>query len=647
MTKSTYDTNMSKLQLWARAYYEDDNPIATDEEYDSLYKLVKEYENTTKVTPPRNSPTINIGAEAKSSVMKSNHLSQMWSQKDIFDTTELKKWLNSRKTPSNTMSYLCEPKYDGASLNLIYEHGVLQKAITRGNGLIGEDVTSNASVINSIPQTIKYKELIEIRGEIIIKKSDFDIINAQRMKLGESLFANPRNAASGSLRHQDITIVSQRKLYFQVWGVGKNTLINSTNSDLMEFIYSQGFNRPPINKVCKTLQEIEDIYHEMIDKRSNIDIGLDGMVIKINSISDQRVLGYGTKAPKWSCAYKFPATEKITTIKDIKLQIGRTGIITPVAILDSVHIDGSNISKATLHNFDEIDRLDLRLNDKVILIKSGDIIPKITKVLHDRRDGNEIKFKIPEECPNCNKNIHKDGALLKCKNIECSSVLSSKIVHLVSKDCLDIKGLGPKTIELLLSRNIITSVLDLFRLNKNDSRLYEYTNHEEIINNIKAIKGIELHRFIYSLGIDLCGQHMSKMIAKNFPNDFMNLTTTQLQSLDKVKYSSINSYIAFMNENIDFVNKLFNIIKPTSRINKVPSNNHFLNTNVVITGTLSIGRSAIKEELESYGATVSSSVSTNTDYLIYGNNSGSKYEKAISLGIKTINELEYKELVLI
>ena len=451
-TNEEYDLNIEKLISWAHAYYVEDNPVATDEEYDKLARACLAFEQTFPEKSHPNSPNKRVGGMVLDGFEKASHLSRMWSQEDVFDTQELVDWINRAKKVNTNLEFMCEPKFDGASLNLIYENGLLKQAITRGDGSVGEDVTNNVKTIHSIPLQIKEQGLLEIRGEIVIKKADFEKINEQRAKNGEALFANPRNAASGSLRQLDPTITASRKLFFNVWGVGENSLEFTKTSEMMQYIYSLGFATPPLQTITKEVDGIEETYHKIIAARDSIEMMLDGMVVKINDIETQEELGYTVKFPRWSCAYKFPAVEKTTKIKAIIQQVGRTGVITPVAVVEPTHIDGSTVERASLHNYDEIERLDLRINDEVIIIKSGDIIPKITKVFHDRRDGTQSEVARPTNCPECGSELHDEGTLIKCQNLDCPSIVANSIIYFASKNCMNIDGLGIKIVEAISKR---------------------------------------------------------------------------------------------------------------------------------------------------------------------------------------------------
>jgi len=648
MDKNEYDKKIKTLISWAKAYYVDDDPIATDEEYDKLNREILEFEQQNPTLRDPNSPTQRVGATVLNKFQKAKHLSRMWSQEDIFNTKELEDWIKRVKKTVDNPTFVCEPKFDGASLNLIYNGGRLIQAITRGDGSIGEDVTSNVKTIHSIPLTIDYDQLIEIRGEIVIKKDDFDMINQQRVKDGEPLFANPRNAAAGSLRQLDSSITAKRKLFFNIWGIGSHSLKLQNISEIMELLWSFGFAKPPIYELCNSVQCIEKIYHQIIEQRDEISMGLDGMVIKVNNLEAQVDLGYTVKYPKWSCAYKFPAVEKVTTVIDIIYQVGRTGVVTPVAVVEPTNIDGSTVQRATLHNFDEIKRLDLKINDKVIIIKSGDIIPKITKVLSSRRDGTQIDIVAPKLCPTCKSELLNEDILIKCQNLDCPSRVVNSIIYFASKNCMNIDGLGNKIVEQLVKEQKIKDILDLYSLTYNDLidlDSFKQKKIENLLNAIENTKKSSLVRVINALGIEHIGEVASKQIVEEFGLDILDVTFDQLISLDGIGEQMANSLLEFFRVNRDFIEKLFFIIEPTVEAKIEVNDNIFKNKTVVLTGTMSVSRSEVKKELESLGAKVSSSVSKKTDFVIYGDDAGSKYDKAISLGVETLSYEQYKKMV--
>ena len=648
MTKEEYEKNIEKLISWAKAYYVDDEPIASDEEYDKLARQCLEFENKNPNLINPNSPNRRVGGAILKGFKKANHLSRMWSQEDVFNDKELEDWIKRASKVGENLEFFCQPKFDGASLNLIYENGILKQAITRGDGEVGEDVTQNAMTIQSIPLEISEKSLIEIRGEVVIKKSDFEAINIERLKNSESTFANPRNAAAGSLRQLDSSITSKRKLFFNAWGVGQNSLNFEKTSQMMDYIFSLGFVKTPMQTLVKNIDDIKKLYENMIKKRDTFPMLLDGMVIKIDDITTQQDLGFTQKFPRWSCAYKFPAVEKTTKLKNIILQVGRTGVVTPVAIVEPVLIEGAIIERATLHNFDEIQRLDLKIGDEIIIIRSGDVIPKITKVLKDRRTGNEKEILKPTICPDCSSELLIEDIMIKCQNLDCPSRVVNSIIYFASKNCLNIDGLGDKIVELLVNEKKIFDILDLYSLKYEDLENLEGFKEKKINNLLNAIensKNSELHRVLTALGIEHIGEVASKSICSKFGLNLVDISFEDLISIDGIGEQMANSFLEFFRVNREFVLKLFYILKPKVTIKEEAKDNIFKNKTVVVTGTMSKSRDEIKIFLENLGAKVSSSVSKKTDFLIYGEDAGSKYDKAIELGVKILSEDEMNSIV--
>lgn len=648
MTNEQYNIEIEKLIKWAHAYYVDDNPLASDEEYDLLSRACLSYEQQNPELSHPNSPNKRVGGFVLDGFNKASHLSRMWSQEDVFNTKELEDWINRAKKVNTNLEFYCEPKFDGASLNLIYENGLLKQAITRGDGSVGEDITNNVKTIHSIPLQIEEKSLLEIRGEIVIKKADFEKINEQRVKNNEALFANPRNAAAGSLRQLDPSITAKRKLFFNVWGVGENSLEFTKNSQMMDYIYSLGFAKPPMQTHTKTVEGIERLYHEIIAARDSIEMMLDGMVIKIDDLETQEELGHTVKFPRYSCAYKFPAVEKTTKIVNIIQQVGRTGVITPVALVEPTLIDGSTVERASLHNYDEIARLDLRINDEVIIIKSGDIIPKITKVFHDRRTGSELEIKRPTQCPQCSSELLDEGTLIKCQNLDCPSIVANSIIYFASKNCMNIDGLGIKIVEQLVRDKKIYDILDLYTLTYEKLENLEGFKEKKInnlLNSIEKTKGTSLNRVINALGIEHIGEVASKQICLEFGLNVINIDIDSLLALDGIGEQMAKSFTEFMRVNKEIVLKLFEIINPLVEEKVHVEENEFKDKTVVLTGTMSVSRGVIKKQLEALGAKVSSSVSKKTDYLIYGEDAGSKYDKAVSLGVATLTEDEMNKKI--
>ncbi|MDD2400234.1 MAG: NAD-dependent DNA ligase LigA, partial [Sulfurovum sp.] len=579
---------------------------------------------------------------------KAEHIKQMWSMEDVFSKEEVEEWLARVEKNVGKCEYFCEPKFDGASMNLLYEKGRLIRAITRGDGVIGEDVTDNIRTIRSVPLSIGYQDLIEIRGEVVIRKDDFDAINQERLKNGEPLFANPRNAAAGSLRQLDSSITAKRRLVFYPWGIGENTLHYARLSQKMDFVHALGFLNPPYMQECKDIEEIERFYQQLIGLRDEIPMMMDGMVIKVDEVNKQEELGYTVKYPKWMCAYKFPAIEKVTKIKGITLQVGRTGVVTPVAEVESVEIEGVKVNRATLHNFDEIERKDIRIGDSVIIIRSGDVIPKIIKVLTDRRDGSEKAVNRPILCPTCHSELLDEGALIKCQNLHCPARIINSIIHFAKKGCMNIDGLGSKIVELLVKENIIKDILGLYFIKAEDLMGLEGFKEKKIRNLLEAIeasKGAPLYRLINAMGIEHIGEVASKALALEFGLGIVNVRFEQVVAIEGIGEEMANSLLEFMRVNHDFVLQLFDVIKPAVEQKAEAPDNPFKDKTVVLTGAMSQSRTQIKEMLEALGAKVSGSVSKKTDYVIYGEDAGTKLEKAHSLGVATLSEAQMEEML--
>ena len=649
MNNQEYKQAIEKLNLWAYHYYVLDDPVMTDEVYDKLYKEVEQYEEVHPEDILKDSPTQRVGDVVSKGFTKAKHLSRMWSLEDIFDAEELQKWLEKTYRLDKNVTFYCEPKYDGASLNLIYENGELQKGITRGDGTVGELITENVKTIRTIPLRIEHKELIEIRGEVVIFKDEFEKINKERLKNAEPPFANPRNAAAGSLRQLDPSITAKRNLVFLPYGVGVNTLPQKFLSDKMDAIYQLGFRKPPLRAITKGYDEIEAIYEQMKEERDRYPMMLDGMVVKVNEIAAQIDMGYTVKVPRWAVAYKFPAVEKITRVKDIILQVGRTGVVTPVAVVEPTEIEGAVVERATLHNFDEIERMDIRIGDKVIILRSGDVIPKIVKVLVHERSGDEVKIEPPKNCPVCGSELLHEDVLIKCQNLKCEARVVNSIIYFASKQCLNIDGLGNKIVEQLFNAGLVRSVLDLFDLRL--EKLLELEGFQEkkaknLLHAIESAKGCELWRFINALGIEHIGEVASKMIAEAFGVKYLHVTKEALIAIDGIGEEMAESYLEFMRVNKETVVKLQEILKPVApQKREEAKENPFKGKTVVLTGTMSEPRPIVKEKLEALGAKVSGSVSKKTDYVIYGEDAGSKYDKAVSLGVKTVSEDEMREML--
>jgi len=649
LTAETYKNHVALLNTYAYHYYVLDNPIASDEEYDRLYHDVVAYEQAHPGAVLPESPTQRVGDVPLEGFEKAHHRSRMWSLEDIFDAEGLQKWLERVAKLADDVTFYCEPKFDGASLNLIYEGGRLVQAITRGDGSIGEDVTNNVKTIRSIPLAVAYRERIEIRGEVVIFKEEFDAINREREAAGEALFANPRNAAAGSLRQLDPRITAARNLVFMPYGLGENSLDIPLLSRRMEWVYALGFRKPPLHRVCRGFDEIETIYEEMKTSRDGYPMMLDGMVIKVDRIDAQEDMGYTVKFPRWAAAYKFPAVEKMTKVSDVILQVGRTGVVTPVAVVEPVDIEGVTVERATLHNFDEIGRKDIHVGDHVIILRSGDVIPKIIKVIPERRDGSERAVPRPTRCPVCGSELLDEGALIKCQNLSCEARVVNAIIYFASKQCLNIDGLGDKIVEALYKAGLVKGVIDLYGLSFDDLMGLEGFKEKKSRNLLDAIgksRGTACWRFVNGLGIEHIGEVASKQLCDRFGLGFTEATEEALLAIDGFGAEMAASVLEFVRVNREQIAALEAVVQPAAPERRAEAAaNPFKGKTVVLTGTMGRPRPEIKAELEALGAKVAGSVSKKTDYVVYGEEAGSKYDKAVSLGVQTLTEDEMKGML--
>ena len=648
MTKQEYYTQVQILKKMAYSYYVLDEPIATDEQYDILYHQVLEFEKANPTLIDSSSPTQRVGDMPLESFSKNTHLERMWSLEDIFNNDDLIEWVQRIYKTHSHATFTCSPKFDGASLNLLYRGGKLISATTRGNGIEGELVTHNARTIQSIPLEIDYNDEIEIRGEVVIAKDDFERINQERLKENLSLFANPRNAAAGSLRQLDSKITAKRKLRFMPWGIGAGLIHFSSFYEALRKIESFGFAPIPFLSHCINKEEIEKTYHRLLSKRNDYPIMLDGMVIMLDEITSQQQLGWTIKSPRFACAYKFPAVEKSSKILSVTLQVGRTGIITPVAELEPVEIEGAMISRATLHNFSEIERKDIRLGDEVIIIRSGDVIPKIIKPLTHLRNGSQKPIIKPTHCPVCGEELLIEEIFIKCQNLSCEARVIESIIHFASKKALNIEGLGEKIVVQLFENSFVRNIKDIYDLKVEQLLTLDGWKQKRANNLIYAIQntiGVELWRFINALGIEHIGEGASKKLAQNFGIGVFELELSTILSLDGFGEEMAYSLVEFNHANKMLIAELLRIIQPKVELLKVGSSQPFFNKSIVLTGTLSQPRDEVIKILESKGAKIASSVSKNTDFVICGEKAGSKLERAQTLGVKTLNEQEFLALM--
>lgn len=641
-----YLKKVALANAWMRAYYEEDAPLASDAEYDALIRELREFEAANPTLIAAHSPTQKVAPALQSAFKKSPHLSPMWSMEDVFDAAELEAWA---RRAGCERGFFIEPKFDGASLNLLYENGALIRAATRGDGKVGEDVSLNALEIDNIPKTIPHKDRIEIRGEVVIFKEDFEALNRTRMEQNQPPFANPRNAASGSLRQLDVRVTAQRRLRFYPWGVGAHRLSFSKHSELMNFVRELGFLKDDFVRLCEDLRAVLAAYEELLKGRDEKPMMMDGMVVRVDDLALCEALGYTVKFPRFMAAFKFPALEKTTRLLGVSLQVGRSGAITPVAVLEPVNLDGVVVKSASLHNFDEIGRLDVRVGDFVSIIRSGDVIPKITSVFKDRRTGLEREIPRPKFCPECEGALLDEGALIKCQNLDCKARLVEAMIYFVSKKCLNIDGLGASIVELLHARGKINSLEDIFHLQAGDFENLEGFKERKITKLLRAIeaaKDCELYRFITALGIEHIGEVAAKKLALNFGKDWHRQDFEAYKNLEGFGEQMALSVAEFARVNAARIEAFYALLRLVQNSAPGPAPKGTLSgKSFVLTGTLSRPRDEFKALIEDLGGRVSSSVSAQTDFVLFGTAAGSKLEKAKKLGLTCLNEEEFLRLV--
>jgi len=617
MNKKRYKKSLKILAKWSDLYY-DGIPEVGDGVFDSLLKEVKDYENIHNI---KSDVTSSIQSVSWKGFLKSNHIIKMYSLKDMFDISDVLKWIKLVN-----VKLVIEPKYDGLSLSLTYEDGILVKAVTRGDGLIGDDVTLNAKAIVSIPNKISYKGSIIILGEVVMPKSIFKSLNELRLKHGEDLFSNPRNAASGSLKQKDPMITTFRNLSFYPFDVHSDE--DAPISKKLERIEKYGFNKG-LFRITATLDNIEKVYNDTVSNLDSFDILLDGLVIKADITSDRDRLGVVDKFPKYAIAFKFPNKETISKVINIINQVGKTGIITPVAEIEPVYIDGVRVARSTLHNYNEVLRLGLKIKDSIVLTRSGDVIPKILKVLPELRTGEEIDIVEPTLCPSCQSELID----LRCENKHCPDIVKFAILHFTSRERMNIQGLGESIIANLVNNSIISTYSDLYKLTKDDLSFLGNKVSDKILGNIESSRNITMDKLLSSIGIPMFGRRVSKKLVNSLGDvDYTNISFKQLTDTDGIGDELAIGYVSYMKENKNDVNELIKIMNITIEKNITKSN-----IRIVITGSFDFSRNELKEKLSKLGVTVSSSVTKNTDLLVYGDKPGSKLKAARELKITLLD----------
>ena len=669
----------SEIEKADIAYYQNDDPYLNDAEYDRLRHLNLAIGAKFPHLILPNSPSKRIGAKVKSEFKKVELNVPMLSLADIFNEPDVHEFLLSVKRFLNTnedIEFTSEPKIDGLSFSALYEKGIFVRGSTRGDGRIGEDITENLRVINGFPLFLDkdVPDIFEIRGEVFMSKDDFFALNKKNEEEKKKLFANPRNAAAGSLRQLDARITEQRNLSFLVYTWGDVSDIRwKTQIEFLEYVKSLGFPVNPYNKLCKNEKEILDSYNSLMENRSSLNYDIDGIVYKVNSLDLQKRLGFLTRTPRWAVAHKFPAERAITKLNNIRIQVGRTGALTPVADLEPVNVGGVIVSHATLHNEDEIKRKDVRIGDTVVIQRAGDVIPQIVEVLIEKRINNLEEYIFPNTCPECGAHAirEEDEAVRRCTGgLSCPAQAVEHLKHFVSRDAFNIEGLGDRVIDDFYKEGIIKTPYDIFTLEERNRpadlfSLNESLNLENregwgkksVSNLFEAInksKEISLQKFIYALGIRQVGTATAYLIAKhyhsfnNFMNAMINMDIQLLISIDGIGPIVANDIVEFFKEehNLDVINKLIRIINIEDFQTVQLSNSELSGKTVVFTGTLTtMTRNEAKSKALAVGAKVSGSVSSQTDYVVAGENAGSKLSKAKELGVKVISEKDFNAMI--
>ena len=644
-------------------YYVLNKPEISDAEYDKLMQELRELEEMYPDLITPDSPTQRVGAPPAEEFKTVKHTKPMLSLDTVLNEDEMRRFDDRvrRELGVEKVEYVVEPKLDGLSVEVIYENGVLTRGSTRGDGINGEDVTENIKTIRSIPLRLREKELkapakLAVRGEVIMHIKDFEELNKKLIEKGEEPLANPRNAAAGSLRRLDPRETAERPLdafFYEIMLLEGDTV--KTQWDALQKIKAWGLKVNPHVRKCDGIEDVVRYHVEMGEKRDNLDYEIDGVVVKVNNIEYQDRLGVKARSPRWAVAYKFPPRLEKTQIMDIVVQVGRTGILTPVALLRPVDVSGVTVSRATLHNQDYIDQMDVRIGDFVRIGRAGDVIPEVVEVLKEERTGKEKKFHIPDKCPVCGSKVVREGAYYRCTGgLSCIAQLKRSIQHFASKGAMDIEGLGGKIVDLLVDNGLVRRISDLYNIRKEDLLKLPRFAEKSADNLIKAIeksKEQPLPRFIYALGIPNVGEHIARVLAENFKS-IENLKKAREENLLRIYEIGpeiAESVVSFFSEkrNLEELDRLAKAgVKALTEVMEEKKPGILEGKTFVFTGELdSFTREEAKRIVEELGGRAASSVSRKTDYVVVGKNPGSKYEKAKQLGVKIISEDEFKKLI--
>jgi DNA ligase (NAD+) len=651
------------IEYHNKRYYQQDNPEISDAEYDRLMRELQDLEYQYPDEYLESSPTQRVGAAPLNKFAAFNHPSAMLSLANAFSSEEIIEFDNriKRLAGVDSISYIAEPKLDGLAVNLIYEKGVFSRGATRGDGTTGEDVTQNLKTISSLPLKMKNKgstpipTFIEIRGEVYIESESFQKLNRRRITKGEEPFANPRNAAAGSLRQLDSKITARRPLNIFLYHVGEVKGVKFTSQwEVLKGLKDWGFPVNPIIEQAKDIHECIQYFDNIVKKREHLPYEIDGVVLKVNDLALQNILGSVSRNPRWALACKFPSAQATTVVKEIIVGVGRTGALTPVAIMEPVNVGGVMVSRATLHNEDVIIKKDIRSGDTVVIQRAGDVIPEVVKVITSKRTGMEKEFKMPARCPECNSHIVRlEGETAhRCINLSCPAQIKEHIKHFVSRGAMDIEGLGEKVSAELFDAKLIADPADLYFLTKEQLVALDRQaekSAQNLIDSIEKSKNPPLDKFIFALGIRNVGEHIAKIIASRFGSieNLMNARIEDLTAINEIGPEIAASIVNFFHEpkNKEVMEKLRNAaVKPQTK--EITARNVLQGKSFVLTGTLtSMARNDAKLIIENLGGSVHSSVTKKTTYVVAGSEPGSKLDKANSLDITVLNEKEFLGLI--
>ena len=661
-TRKRIDDLVEQIDYHNHRYHVLDDPEITDADYDRLYDELVKLEGEFPELKRPDSPTQRVGAAPATgfrSVKRSVPMLSLNKAITPDEFVEFERRVNEiLHGDTETIEYLTEPKLDGLAVELVFERGLLTLGLTRGDGTTGEDVTANLKTVKNIPLRITDKAitLLEVRGEIILNKSDFARLNKEREERGEELYANPRNTAAGSVRQLDPGITASRPLRFHAHGVGKITGVKlDTQWELLRLLTQLGFEVSPDAQLCYFAEKVIERYDFLNNKRASLDYDIDGMVVKVNSFRQQQKLGELSRSPRWAIAMKFPPQQEETVVEDIVVQVGRTGALTPVAYLRPVRVGGVEVKRATLHNYDEVTRKDIRIGDHVIIQRAGDVIPEVVKPLTAKRKGTEKKFAMPKKCPVCSSEVERiEGeAVHRCPNLSCPAQVAERIIHFASKGGVDIEGLGPKLIEQLLAADMIRDFADLYSLELEKLQALERLGEKSarnILTSIEKSKSADLPHLVAALGISNVGEHVSRLLAMNFGSlDKMSQATiTDLSAVEGIGPIVAESIVDFFanKQNQGVLRKLATTWKTLPEYAASAGPKPLTGKTIVITGGLEkYSRDQAKKKLLDLGAKVASSVSKKTDYVVVGVDPGSKADDALRLKIPTLSEAEFLKLI--